>query len=597
MFEQVSPKVDFPKLEHDILEYWKKNKIFEKSLEKRKKEKKFTFYDGPPFATGLPHYGHILAMTIKDAVTRYKTMQGFYVPRRLGWDCHGLPVEYEVEKEFTISGKKQIEEMGVDKFCDACRNIVFRYTTEWEKTIDRMGRWADKKNTYATMDLFYMESILWVFKAIWDKGLIYKGLKSMPYCPRCGTPLSNFETNQGYKDNVLDPSVFVKFELKDKPETYLLVWTTTPWTLPGNAALALNPKIKYIKVQAGDQKLILAKERLSVLGRKYKILEELKTQDLVGKTYKPLYEFIKPEKDKKYFVVLLANFVSTEDGTGIVHIAPAFGEDDLNLGLKENLQIIQVVNERGEFIDAVKPWAGVFVKKADKRITEDLKNRGLLYKEEIIYHTYPFCWRCETPLIYYAISTWFISVSEIRDKLVKNNEKIHWMPAHIKKGRFGKWLEKAKDWAISRNRFWGAPIPLWYCKKCQKYIPIGSLNELEEKKIGDVKITDLHRPFIDKIKIKCKCGGEAIRVSEVLDCWFESGSMPYAQDHYPFENKEEFEKNFPADFIAEGLDQTRGWFYTLHVLATLLFDKPAFKNCIVNGIVLDKEGKKLSKRF
>lgn len=598
MFKPVSAKINLSEIEEKVLKSWQEDKVFEKSLEKRKNGKKFTFYDGPPFATGLPHYGHILAMTIKDAVTRFKTMQGFYVPRRLGWDCHGLPVEYEVEKELKISGKKQIEEMGVDKFCRACRDIVFRYTKEWEKTIDRMGRWADKENTYATLDLSYMESILWVFKSIWEKGLIYQDFKSMPYCPRCATPLSNFETNQGYKDNVSDPSVYVKFELLDELGTYFLAWTTTPWTLPGNAALALNSEIKYIQIKTEDgQNLILAKERLSVLSEKYEVVKEFKAQDLVGKKYKPLYEFIPQEKDKNAYIVTLADFVSTKDGTGIVHIAPAFGEDDLELGKRENLQVIKTVNERGEFVDQVTPWAGVFVKKADKEIIEDLKNRGLLYKEETIQHTYPFCWRCDTPLIYYAISTWFIKVSELRGQLVNNNEKIHWMPTHIKKGRFGKWLEEARDWAISRNRFWGAPIPLWQCKECKKYICIGSLKELEEKKIGEGKITDLHRPFIDEVKIKCECGGEAQRIPEVLDCWFESGSMPYAQDHYPFENKQEFEDNFPADFIAEGLDQTRGWFYTLHVLATILFNEPAFKNCIVNGIVLDPQGKKLSKRL
>src|SRR3989304_6086255 len=584
MFKPVSGKVNLPEIEEKVLKSWQDDKIFEKSLENRKGKKKFTFYDGPPFATGLPHYGHILAMTVKDAITRLKTMQGFYVPRRLGWDCHGLPVEYEVEKELKISGKKQIEEMGVDKFCKSWRDIVFRYTKEWEKTIDRMGRWADKENTYATLDLSYMESILWVFKSIWDKGFIYQDFKSMPYCPRCATPLSNFETNQGYKDNVSDPSIYAKFELSDEPGTYFLAWTTTPWTLPGNAALALNPEIKYAKVETEDgQKLILAKERLSVLTGKYKVVGEFKAQDLVGKKYKPLCEFIPQENDKKAYIAVLADFVTTVDGTGIVHISPAFGEDDLELSKKENLQVIKTVNERGEFIEAVKQWAGGFVKKADKEIIEDLKNRGLLYKEETIQHTYPFCWRCDTPLIYYAISTWFIKVSELREDLVKNNEKIHWMPTHIKKGRFGKWLSEARDWAISRNRFWGAPIPLWQCKECEKYICIGSLKELEEKKIGDAKINDLHRPFIDEVKIKCKCGGEAQRIPEVLDCWFESGSMPYAQDHYPFVDKKKWEDNFPADFIAEGLDQTRGWFYTLHVLATFLFNKPAFKSIIVNG--------------
>ncbi|MCL5438856.1 MAG: isoleucine--tRNA ligase [Patescibacteria group bacterium] len=598
MFKPVSPSANFPEIEKEILEFWKKNKIFEKSLEKTKLKKKFNFYDGPPFATGLPHYGHILAMAIKDAITRYKTMQGFYVPRRLGWDCHGLPVEYEVEKELKISGKKQIEEMGVEKFCDYCRRIVFRYTNDWEKTIDRMGRFVDKEGTYATMELPYMESIWWVFKSLYEKGLIYKGFKSMPYCPRCATPLSNFETNQGYRDNVPDPSVFVKFELKGDPGTYFLVWTTTPWTLPANAALAVGPKVKYVKVETEDnEKLILSKERLSVLGKKYRIIKELSFKDLISKTYEPLFKFIDIEKNKKAHEVFAGDFVSTEEGTGIVHIAPAFGEDDLSLAQKENIAILQTVNERGEFIEKVKPWAGKFVKNADWEIIKNLKERNLLFKKETVRHTYPFCWRCDTPLIYYAITTWFVKVSEIRQDLVNNNEKIYWVPSHIKEGRFGKWLADARDWAISRNRYWGTPLPIWVCEECNNVIVVGSLDELNKIKTTEKPITDIHRPMIDEVKVKCKCGKVAKRIPEVLDCWFESGSMPYAQDHYPFENKQQFDKDFPADFIGEGLDQTRGWFYTLHVLSTILFDSPAFKNCIVNGIVLDKDGKKLSKRL
>lgn len=598
MFKPISIKADFPKIEEEILEFWKKDKTFEKSLEKRKNSKFFSFYDGPPFATGLPHYGHVLAMTIKDAITRYKTMRGYFVPRRLGWDTHGLPVEYEVEKDLKISGKRQIEEMGIEKFNNLCREIVFRYTNEWERTIDRMGRWVDKSNTYSTMDLYYMESIWWVFKQLWDKGFIYRGYKSMPYCPRCGTPVSNFEVNQGYKDNVSDPSVYVKFKSKENPDTFFLAWTTTPWTLPANAALAVNPQITYVKVKTEDnEKLILAKDRLAVLDKKFEILEEIKGSDLEFKSYEPIYKFLSLEKNKESFVVMPAEFVSTEEGTGIVHIAPAFGEDDLSLALEKNIQIFHTVDEKGEFIKEVTPWAGMFVKKVDPRIIEDLKERNILFKCEKILHTYPFCWRCDTPLIYYAISTWFVKVSEIRDRLVKNNQKIHWVPKHIKEGRFGKWLADARDWAISRNRFWGTPLPIWRCEVCKEFEVFGSLKDLEKAKIGDEKITDIHRPLIDEVKIKCSCGGVAKRITEVLDCWFESGSMPYAQDHYPFENREKFEKNFPADFIGEGLDQTRGWFYTLHVLSTILFDKPAFKNCIVNGIILDKEGKKLSKRL
>jgi len=599
MFKPVSPKVDFGQLENKILNFWQKEKIFEKTLKNRKK--KFVFYDGPPFATGLPHYGHILAMTIKDAICRYKTMQGFSVPRHLGWDCHGLPVEYEVEKELKISGKKQIEKMGIKKFCEECQKIVFRYTDEWEKTIDRLGRWADKENTYTTMELAYMESIWWIFKQIWKKGLIYQGFKSMPYCPRCGTPLSNFETNLGYRDDVPDVSIFIKFPLVDKKNTYLLGWTTTPWTLPGNTALAVNPEIEYAEVLVKGEHLILAKERLSVLGKEYKLVRTLSAKELMGKNYKPLYEFIPKQKNKKTWIVVEADFVNPQEGTGVVHIAPAFGEDDLELANKENLQIIQTVNEKGEFTNEVKPWVGVFVKEADKLIIEELEGRNLLFKSGTIYHTYPFCWRCESPLIYYAISTWFVKVSDIRQRLIKNNQKIHWVPAHIKNGRFGKWLEEARDWAVSRNRFWGTPLPIWQCEKCSKIKVIGGIDELRKEAVNFKTVypdkVDLHRPKIDEIQLKCDCQSKMSRVEEVLDCWFESGSMPYAQSHYPFEDEDDFENNFPADFIAEGLDQTRGWFYTLHVVASILFDKPAFRNCIVNGIILDPQGRKLSKRL
>lgn len=625
----VKSHVDFPQLEGEILAYWQKEKVFEKSLQIRKTARKFTFYDGPPFATGLPHYGHILAMAIKDAVTRLKTMQGFYVPRRLGWDTHGLPVEYELEKEWGISGKKHIEEKGVEEFNEGCRSIVFRYARQWEKTIDRMGRWVDKKNTYATLNTDYMESIWWVFKDLWQKDLIYRGFRSMPYCPRCATPLSNFETNLGYKDDIEDPSVYVKFQSEEDPKTFFLAWTTTPWTLPGNAALAINPKIDYVKVKVGEDFLILAQKRLETLDA-YEKISDIKPESLLGKKYKPLFDFFIKNKDKKenipYLIdqkdrekeaykIVYADFVSTEDGTGIVHIAPAFGEDDLELGKKEDLPLLQTVNKNGEMI--IEPYIGTFVKKADPEITEHLDQQGSLYKAETIKHTYPFCWRCETPLIYYATPNWFVKVSTFRKKLVENNKKIKWTPKHLKEGRFGNWLSEARDWSISRNRFWGTPLPVWQCTKCGQYEIIGSVMELKEKSTNFEKLekstaflfkagkqkssslpVDLHRPYIDEIKMKCsKCQGEASRIEEVLDCWFESGSMPYAQDHFPFQNQKEWEDNFPADFIAEGLDQTRGWFYTLHVLATAIKDKPAFKNIIVNGIVVAKDGKKLSKRL
>jgi len=593
MFKKVDPKQSFPDLEEDVLKFWKKNKIFEKSLNQSEKKKRFNFYDGPPFATGLPHYGHILAMAIKDTVVRYKTMQGYYVPRRFGWDCHGLPVEYEVEKELKISGKPEIEEYGIDKFNQYCRKIVLRYTGEWKKTIARMGRWGDLDNAYVTMDNDYIETIWWVFKTIWDKKMVYKGFKSMPYCPRCGTPLSNFETNQGYKDNTPDPSVYIKFKVKNQKNTYLLAWTTTPWTLPGNAALAVGKNIKYVKIKIDNEYLLLAKDRLDVIDGKYTIIDRVNSSKIQGLEYEPLYSFISFTEKAHY--VVLADFVSTEEGTGIVHIAPAFGEDDLALGEKLGLPVIQTVDKNGKMLKAVKPWAGQFVKKADSGIIKDLDKRGLLYKQGIIHHTYPFCWRCDTPLIYLAISTWFIKVSAIRNKLVENNQKIHWVPEHIKKGRFGKWLSEARDWAVTRNRYWGSPVPIWECN-CGNTKVIGSIKELE--KLGGKKIKDLHRPFIDEITVSCeKCGGKMQRVKEVFDCWFESGAMPYGQFHYPFTLKNDFKNKFPADFIAEGLDQTRGWFYTLHVLGTILFDKPAFYNCIVNGIILASDGKKLSKRL
>ncbi|TSC96912.1 MAG: isoleucyl-tRNA synthetase [Parcubacteria group bacterium Athens1014_26] len=824
-----------PEIEEKVLKFWKTNRIFEKSVEQRSKAKIFSFYDGPPFANNLPHYGHILATTIKDTVTRFWTMMGFKVERRVGWDCHGLPVENAIEKEFELKDKKAIEEMGVEKFNSACRTSVFRYIDNWEKTLQRVGRWADYSKSYATQDNTYMESVWWVFKKLWEQKLVYSDYRITPYCWRCGTPLSNFEVNQGYKETE-DPSVFVKFKVKSekfKEPTYFLVWTTTPWTLTANAALAVGKDIDYVEInhlsdfsnikslkiiserRSGGVlqessvmmpcKYILAKDRLRAVfpNHNYTVEKEFKGKELVGLDYEPLYNFVK--SDKKAYFVIAADFVSTEDGTGIVHIAPAFGADDMEVGKKNNLPVILTVDEEGKFKKEVKPWQGKRVKEKDKQISEaddavlkDLKDRKLLFKWGKIKHQYPFCWRCDSPLLYYPIDSWYVRVSKFRDKLVKNNKKIHWSPEHIKEGRFGKWLSEARDWAISRNRFWGAALPIWKCKKCEHTVAIGSLKELSKRanhsgnkyfiarhgesdaneqgfifcapEKRDVKLTkkgrtqvkktaiqlkrkkidmifyspikrtketaeiiacelglkakaderlieynvgifngggvekfrefigsdemnkfrkipekgenfndirkrmmdfilemesnykdkniliishgdplwvlrtaakgmsdeqiinfgdyiktgewremefwnlpydkngklDMHRPFIDGIKLKCeKCNGEAERVEQVFDCWFESGSMPYAQWHYPFENKKLVEKTFPADFIAEGLDQTRGWFYTLHVLATALTlkdvglgkGKPAFKNVIVNGLVLDEKGVKLSKKL
>jgi isoleucyl-tRNA synthetase len=822
-------KPSLPEIEKKVLDFWDKNHIFEKTIEHRKKNKAFSFYDGPPFATGLPHYGHILATTIKDSVTRFWTMKGYKVERRVGWDCHGLPVENLIEKELGLKDKSQVEEMGIEKFNDACRAAVFRSVGDFQKTLKRVGRWADYSNSYATFDNDYIESVWWVFKALWDEGLIYSDYRVTPYCPRCGTPLSNFEVNQGYKD-VDDPAIFVKFKLKEQEDnipTYFVAWTTTPWTLTANAALAVNKDIDYVKVRVFDrydngkavyQNLILAKlvyekiinnnnhhslysvfEGFKTGGGEISIMSEkikdYKGSELVGKEYEPIFSFIKPEK-KAHFVID-ADFVSVEDGSGIVHIAPAFGADDMEAARENNIPVILTVNGDGKFVEEVKPWAGRFVKKADADIIEYLKAEGSLLGEEKIKHSYPFCWRCDTPLLYYPIDSWYVEVTKIKDRLIKNNKEIRWVPAHLKEGRFGKWLEDARDWAVSRNRFWGAPMPVWKCSDCGKHIPIGSLDDLAklstaknqyyflrhgeadsnvlnivssfpekfeigltekgkkeiekavkelkkegidmiissplnrtkqtaevvskalgikykiderlaeydfgrlngatveefEKEVGnhagkfknspeggetlvDVrsrvfslvkeleennkgknilfishgdplwvlqammegkgreqvlkdrenliqtgewrKVTlknsplnsdgdlDMHRPYIDSVKIKCPdCGGEASRISQVFDCWFESGSMPYASWHYPFDNKKRVENIFPADFIAEGLDQTRGWFYTLHVLAAALTKKniglgknnPAFKNVIVNGLILDESGRKLSKKL
>ncbi len=797
-------KTTLPEIEEKVLKFWDECQIFEKSIEKRKRKKSFAFYDGPPFATGLPHYGHILATTIKDSVTRFWTMRGFKVERRVGWDCHGLPVENLIEKELGLKDKKEIEAMGMEKFNNACRAAVFRSVGDFQKTLKRVGRWADYSNSYATLDNSYMESVWWVFKKLWEQDLVYSDYRVSPYCPRCGTPLSNFEVNQGYKDTE-DPAVYVKFELKrpDVPApTYFVAWTTTPWTLTANAALAVRNDITYAKVarqtEKGEEILIIAKERVEKVmeEEKYEILSEIKGESLVGMEYKPMFSFIEPEG--KAHRVIHADYVSTEDGSGIVHIAPAFGAEDMEAAKRNGIQMILTVDEQGKMKDEVTPWAGQFVKKADKGIIEYLKETGILFKEEKITHSYPFCWRCDTPLLYYPIDGFYVSVTKLKEDLLSNNDKIRWVPGHIKSGRFGKWLADARDWAISRNRFWGAPLPVWRCDYCGHDQAIGGLEELSKaavssgnkywivrhseadsnvlnvlssfpektpvsltpkglkeaeavgkklKKSGvdiiyssplkrtlataeaiaketgaelriderikeydfgvmngmpvedfekfiesdlnkfhkapeggetitevrkrmvdffydidskdsDKKIVivshgdplwvlegtmkgmddkalveerkkliypgevremrlarlpintegkiDLHRPFIDSIEAKCpKCGGKAKRINQVFDCWFESGAMPYASWHYPFENKEKVESIFPADFIAEGLDQTRGWFYTLHVLGTALTRKniglgkgnPAFKNVIVNGLVLDEVGRKLSKKL
>ena len=595
--------INFAEEEKKILDFWVKDKTFAKSLDKKSPKGEYIFYDGPPFATGTPHYGHIVASVMKDAVPRYQTMRGYHVDRKWGWDCHGLPVENIVEKDLKLKSKDEIDALGVDKFNSECRRSVLKYADEWYKFIPRIGRWVDMDHDYKTMDVSYMESIWWVFKQLFDKSLIYEGYKSMHICPRCQTTLSNFEVTQNYKD-IKDLSVIAKFELVDDKDTYLLAWTTTPWTLPGNVALALSDGINYVKVKSEDGSYILAKDNVEKIfeGKKFEILEELDVNDLIGKEYKPLFDYyndVDLDNKENIYKIQSSDFVTAEDGTGIVHIAPAFGEDDLNLGQEKDLPFIQHVDSSGKFKAEVKDWAGKQVKpkedhqEIDVEIIKYLAGKKLLFAKEKYEHSYPHCWRCDTPLLNYATSSWFVKVREIKDKMLKNNSQINWQPEHIKDGRFGKWLDGARDWAISRQRYWGAGLPIWK-NESGEVICIGSIEELE--KLSGLKIEDLHRPYIDDISWE-DSKGKWQRIPDVLDCWFESGSMPYAQVHYPFENKKEFEKNFPAQFIAEGQDQTRGWFYTLIVLSTALFDKPAFKNVIVNGIVLAEDGNKMSKRL
>ncbi len=584
-------------MEEGILAFWKDHEIFQKSISQREGNEEFVFYDGPPFATGLPHYGHILAGTIKDIIPRYQTMKGKKVERRFGWDCHGLPVEYEMEKELGISGKSQIEEYGVAKFNEACRSIVLRFTEEWRDVVTRMGRWVDFDNDYKTMDPDYMETIWWVFNQLWEKGYVYEGYYILPYSPRLATPLSNFEVNLGGYRDVTDPAITVRFELTDEPGTYILAWTTTPWTLPSNLGLALGPEIDYVKVKDGDVYYILSQSRLAAYYEsedEYEVVWTKKGADLAGLSYTPLFPYFADLQSKGGFRTHAADYVTTEDGTGIVHIAPGFGEDDYNVLKETELPVPVPIDAEAQFTDEIPEYKGLFVKDADKAIIRRLKDEGKLVKRENYVHPYPFCYRTDFPLIYRAVSSWFVDIDKVKRAMLEANSTIYWMPEHLKDGRFGKWLENARDWAISRNRFWGNPIPIWKCDGSDYIECISSREELEEK--SGQKVPDLHKHFVDELTWPSPDGkGTMRRVPEVLDCWFESGSMPAAQNHYPFENKEWFDSHFPADFIAEGLDQTRGWFYTLTVLAAALWEKPAFQNVIVNGIVLAEDGKKMSK--
>ena len=599
MFKPVNNKVDFPKMEEDILKFWEENDICNKSIEQRPADNEYVFYDGPPFATGLPHFGHFVPGTIKDAVPRYQAMKGKRVIRRFGWDCHGLPVENEVEKTLGIKGYFQVMDYGVAKFNEACRSIVLRYTNEWKETITRMGRWVDFDHGYRTMDKDYMESVWWVFKTLYDKGLIYEGYNILPYSPQLASPLSNMEVSLGGYKDVVDPAVTIRFKADGEENTYFLAWTTTPWTLPSNLALAVGPDIDYVKVrdeESGDYYYLAEK----LIGKYYKdgkgceIVARMKGSDLKGRTYEPLFPYFENLKKQGAFVVVCGDYVTTEDGCGIVHTAPGFGEDDYNVLKGTGIPVVCPIDAECRFTDEVPDFKGKFVKDADKDVIAWLKEHGSLVKKENYLHSYPFCYRTHMPLIYRAMSCWFVDIQKIKKTMLECNDQIRWVPDHIKYGRFGKWLEGARDWAISRNRFWGNPIPVWKCDGSDYVEVIGSVEELEAK--CGKKVEDLHKQYVDELTWPSPDGkGTMRRIPDVLDCWFESGSMPYAQEHYPFENKERFASIFPADFINEGLDQTRGWFYSLTILAAALFGKPAFYNCIVSGIVLAADGRKMSK--
>lgn len=603
-FREIAKNETFPQIEDRVLNTWDADQSFQKSMDLRANAPTFTFYDGPPFATGLPHYGHLLAGTIKDIVPRYWTMKGFHIPRRFGWDCHGLPIESLIQNDLKLSGVAEIRAFGEDNFNESCRSAVLTYTSEWRKTVRRMGRWVDFDNDYKTMDPDFMESVWWVFKQAWDKGLIYQGYRIQPYSPALATPLSNFETNQGYKDRQ-DPSITVTFPLVGTDES-ILVWTTTPWTLPSNLAVAVGGELEYSLVNHDGKKLWCATSRIAAYFKDAQVIKTALGKDLAGKSYEPLFriadQYATPEEQSKRYQIYLGDFVSTEDGAGAVHIAPSFGEEDFQLGAQIGLGLFDPLDEEGKFTAKVSQWQGVGAKDADKAIIAFLKDQGRVFKHDTLVHSYPHCYRTGVPLLYRALKTWFLALDRdltnsegetktLKQWMIDSNKQINWVPDHIKTGRFGKWLDNARDWNISRNRFWGTPLPVWMSEDGEM-IAVGSRAELAA--LSGVELSDLHKHFVDKVTFT-KNGKEFKRTSEVFDCWFESGSMPYAQGHYPFENADQWIKGFPADFIAEGLDQTRGWFYTLTVLSAALFQKPAFKNVIVNGIILAEDGTKMSK--
>lgn len=604
MVTPVPEHINFPKEEENVIELWNKLDAFKSSVKQSEGKPRYVFYDGPPFATGLPHYGHILAGTIKDIVPRWAHMSGYHVERRFGWDTHGLPVEFEIDKTLGIRGPDDVYKMGIKAYNNECRKIVMRYSGEWKNIVTRLGRWIDFENDYKTFYPTFMESVWWVFKQLYNKGLVYRGVKVMPYSTACNTPLSNFESGQNYKD-VVDPAIVISFPLDEDPKVSLLAWTTTPWTLPSNMSLCVNPELNYVKVEEKSTKniYIIMEARLSAVFKKpdeYKILSSFKGKTLENKTYKPIFPYFAQYKKKGAFRVLCDGYVTEESGTGVVHQAPYFGEDDHRVGLAYGIirrdgDIVCPLDASGRFTEPVKDFVGQYVKDADKNIVKNLKAAGRLIRESTTKHSYPFCWRSDTPLIYRAVPSWFVRVEPLSDKLLQCNSETYWVPDFVKEKRFGNWLRDARDWAVSRNRYWGTPIPLWISDDGEEVVCVGSIKELEE--LSGTKVNDLHREVVDEITIPSALGkGQLKRVTEVFDCWFESGSMPYAQSHYPFENKKVFEDNFPADFIAEGVDQTRGWFYTLLVLSTTLFGKPPFKNVIVNGLVLAADGQKMSKR-
>jgi len=592
VFKELTDRIHHYELEQEILKFWKENSIFEKSVSSRKGMPAFTFYEGPPTANGRPGIHHVMSRTLKDLICRYKTMRGYQVHRKAGWDTHGLPVEIEVEKALGFKHKDEIVKFGVAKFNDECRKSVWKYKTEWETMTEKMGYWVDLAHPYITFENSYIESVWWSLKQYFDRDMIYKGYKIQPYCPRCETPLSSHEVSLGYED-VKDPSVYVKFKVKGEENTYFLVWTTTPWTLISNVALAVHPNVDYVRVENKGETLILAEARLGVLDGEYTVHERVKGKTLSGKEYERLFSY--HEVKERGWYVVEADFVTTEDGSGIVHMAPAYGEDDYQTSKKYGLPTIHPVNKSGEFGPEVTDFAGKFVKDADPDIIWNLKERNLLYKKEKITHSYPHCWRCRTPLLYYARDSWYIATTKYARRMVELNKTIHWFPPEVGEGRFGNWLEENKDWSLSRDRFWGTPLPIWICDACGDLECVGSIEQLKSHIPNLTAALDLHKPFVDELQWKCSCGGTMRRTPELIDVWYDSGAMQFAQWHYPFENKETFDSRHPADYICEGIDQTRGWFYSLHSISTFLFDRPAYKNILVNDLILDKDGLKMSK--